>query len=285
MAGVTEARHSMRSGRLVLATVIVLALASMRFGMSGWYAREIHRAGTRAAQRGALDKERRWLDLPYVDVDKISLAEVLDRRIRWESLNLTSNQCFSLRIALREVACYLQKPTFDEYYRLRIKSSMPIDPTPTDPAQPLKGDGVSGATQSLMSISSKIRVSAEEGEQLKLLWNRIHSRNGSLQPPRISGICPIYIAASISTSNSALSLVHGGVAKGFTAFVEHLSPPFVHFHGSPDGPFFHLSFYAKVGGRQDAGPVYLSLSWSFPDQSWDLGGLITDTCLHVQTIF
>jgi hypothetical protein len=87
-------------------------------------------------------------------------------------------------------------------------------------------------------------------------------------------------------------LVSGKVAKGFTAFVEHVNPGFL-YDSLPSpavGPceqevFFHLSFYARSYASERAGPVYISLRWLPKDQAWALGGLVTDRCLGISTIF
>jgi hypothetical protein len=49
--------------------------------------------------------------------------------------------------------------------------------------------------------------------------------------------------------------------------------------------FFHTSFFAKMNGKEQAGPVYLSFYWSDEHKIWVPNRLITDQWLGIETMF
>jgi hypothetical protein len=91
----------------------------------------------------------------------------------------------------------------------------------------------------------------------------------------------------IAHTNSPGELLTGPVRNGFTASCDSTDPGFVYGAKKWPGPplLFEVSFLAKASGSDDAGPVYISLEWIEEDQNWALSRLMTDSWLHIKTIF
>jgi len=112
------------------------------------------------------------------------------------------------------------------------------------------------------------------------------------QAARVSEVCFDSIESAIAHNNSPESLLRGKVRKGLTVAVEAANPGLVYTslpgslkQGPDEAIYFHLSFFAKVNGSTNAGPVYVSLCWLEQDQEWGLSRLITDQWLGIKTVF
>ncbi len=285
---------------LLLMGSLATGVSALRVGLRGWYAEELTRAARKASAHGAEERESVWRRLRYIDVSQAELPDTLLQGVKWQRLQLTTNQAAALRTRLREVASYLQRPTFEDYYRLRTQGLRYRFVASGDGSgRAMAGTENTGALNGVGSPSAagppgpaETSPMAGEKEAIRSAWDRALRANGETAPPRITAISLESIAAIASQTNTIRSLMSGELAKGFTAYVVQPNPGFrygeersVGAEAGSQQTYFHMSFFAKVNGLEHAGPLYLSLQWLPQEETWALAGLITDNCLGMRTIF
>ena len=277
------------SAHLVCVLAIAAGVITLRVTLASHYKSDLHIATTSAIRRGADDRQAVWQRLSYLDLTNTTLAEVLDRSIDWQNLELRPEQISKLRARLAEVATYFEEPTFERYMHLRtnglsaylVRSKFGTNST-------VKPNGaIHSNTVEAFSISQSL------ANEVGLGWTNIHTREGRLSPPRIEAMCPDKVAFELSRTNDALRFpASRAIGKGLTAAVEHINPGFAYgdrkahlAYNAADGPFFHLSIYIRTPLSNAPGPMYLSLCWLPQEDNWCLSGLVTDACLRISTIF
>jgi hypothetical protein len=173
----------------------------------------------------------------------------------------------------------MQRPTFEDYYRLKTQGLHYRFQVSTQAMRCLTNaaDGGSGFPSDQKGATKAVRAA-------------VHSRTGQLHVPRLSAVCLDHIAAATSHTNTGWSLLKGRVAKPFTVAAEQVNPGFMYFAESGDpsgtqGDFFLLSFFAKFRDSDNVGPVFISLAWSSEDQTWALSRMLADRWLQLHTLF
>lgn len=273
------------TGFRVHASLAGLALAlvvPMRAALKEHYARQRQELQRQAVNERRLELATHWNSFAFTTTGGRILPELVLMKIDWPSLQLAEPQETRLKNRLREVFDFLGKPRFEEYYRL-------------------KTEAVSGrlefsslAANALARIQGRTNASERQEpiQALQSLWNSIYSAKSEGTSARITGISSDHIRAEISRTNSYDAIFKSKVGIGLTAISEALEPGFRYgsqtnavSSDSAEGLFFHLSFFARSSASTNAGPVYLSLYWSEPDQSWALSRLFADRLLNFQTMF
>lgn len=129
-------------------------------------------------------------------------------------------------------------------------------------------------------------------EVVERLWQAMTPPTTAQRRPYLAAVCLDMLILATSKTNSGSALVNGPARKGLTALRMAPEPGFsyapkhtVSEGGGPDELYAHFSFYARSNTSTNAGPVYLSLAWSEPDQEWVLGRLMSDVLLKFEVLF
>jgi len=122
------------------------------------------------------------------------------------------------------------------------------------------------------------------------LWKTINENKSA--PDRITAVCLEPIGIETSQRNSPHDIMGEKTSIGFTVATAALDPGFQYATSrtsssvnSTNDLFVHLSFFAHSNVSDEAGPVYLSLYWSEPDDNWALSRMFTDALLKINTLF
>ncbi len=267
---------------IVLLSVVGLLAILFRALLQETYARELREIGKAASEQRALEVEGMWRDLPYADASGPEAAEVFVAKIDWSLLPLSDLQQGKLSLRVAALFRYLQNPSFAEYYRLKTEG-LRFQFEPDQHVKDLLGRS---------APKDEAGPLPDPKETLEAIWAAVHRQGGNTTVPKITAFCPEHIAAGLSSSNSAGSLLHGQAHKGFTIAEGALDPgiQYLSLQNAPtDGPeaplYFHLSFFAKMNGSENAGPIYVSLCWLPEEQQWGLSRLIADRWVGMATVF
>lgn len=261
---------------------LVSVIAGWRAARSEHYAREYREIAKNATIARAQQIEQTWRALPYTNAPLDAVGDQFLAAINWSSLRLSEVQESKLRTRLRQLFRYLTEPRFQDYYRLKTDGfHYQFEPNQR--------------TRRVMAEAAERKEldgPRSDVETVKLVWNIIHRKSGETVLPQISAVCLQSVASTISHTNSGFSLLNGKVAKGFTVAVEALEPGFVYPIGEQpvpgvvsEGLFYEFSFFAKANGKDNAGPMHISLYWVEQDQNWALNRLISDQWLGFETLF
>lgn len=223
-----------------------------------------------------------WSGLEYTNGIGTTLAQVVSAKIEWPSLRLTDGQQTTLKKRLSEVFAFLGNPNFQDYYGLKTKGL----------TWELELNKLSAKLLARTRTETNGSTMLAPKETLKALWEIVNAQPESKKPPRIAGIGVKYVRAATSSTNSSHTILNGKVGVGLTVASEAIEPGF-RYGGQTNavssetaqGLFFHLSLFARSDTSTNAGPLYLSVYWSEPDQNWALSRLFADTLLDFHTMF
>jgi hypothetical protein len=203
-------------------------------------------------------------------------------RIDWAAVDLTEVQRSLLRRRVAELVKYLQRPTFDEYYRLKTEGlHFRFRPAASTEGLARTRAGVpgSGAYDGPRAVS-------------QALWDGTHAGSTRADAPRLAAVCLDRLASGIAHTNTVWTLLKGEAAQPFTKAGEALDPGFDYLSstdlqpGAPTEPvFFHMSFFARFDHSENVGPVFVSLGWLPQDRAWSLCRMLSDKWLALHTLF
>ncbi len=234
-----------------------------------------------AFHRGVRDKAEKFNSYRYITGEGLMLGRLLAEKLDTKSLQLSDRQLEKLKSRLPEVFSYLGNPSFEKYHQLKADGfKVQVQLSPKTESF-LKKSGVTvGEVQG-----------AEVARTLKCLWDRLKGTN-HIENARLTGLCLENFKARVSHTNSHPSILGNNTGAGITAVDEVFEPGFryagqtnaVSYEHS-SGLFFHLSFLARSNSSTDAGPMFVSLYWSEPDENWAPSRLFVDQLLKFNVWF
>jgi hypothetical protein len=256
------------AGTRIHAYIIAAAFAvvvAIRIGLRKYYVQQYQQLQVHAYKDRRQEFANSWNSLTYTNASGSALADVVLSRIDWPSLQLNEIQRDRLKVRLRETFGFLGNPEFETYCRLKLEGSC----------------GHLELSRSAAQRVSRLVARADPSEALepmralRILWEGIFPIGDSAEAARITEMSFDRVRAAVSTTNSHGAILSGKVSNGFTVIEEALDPGF-YYAGQTNavssdagyGLFFHLSFFARSSTSTNAGPVYLSLYWSGPDENW-----------------
>lgn len=267
---------------LFLVCAICLCTASGRLLFKSWYTEQARHYERKMARKGAEERAAAWRRLRYVDATDPVLPDSFLTRIKAIPLKLSLGQQATLEKRLRQIVCYLQSPTFEEYYALRT-AGLQFRFAPNARAR------------DLLTRKTDLRdnlLASDPKAFTALLWGVIHDPRAHGGPPCLTAICLDNIAATTSSENTPFALMGGKVRKGFTAARAAINPGFDYADGEANFSneikgelYLQLSFFGKVNGSTNAGPIYISLQWLPANRNWAPSQMISDLCVDIDTLF
>jgi hypothetical protein len=266
----------------LIASFAILLTVSVRMALSQRYFLERRTIEAEASKQRSRDMAASWNRLRFSDAANGRLSDDFIGAIEWPRLTISEVQRASLKERLYQVINYLQDPSFEEYYSLKTEA---LD----------WSFELSAAGRRRLGNLEIMKGCVEQPQPLELvmpLWDATCRQNKNGLPPRLTSVCQESIDIATSRTDSAAALLKGPVAKGFTMAREATSPGFIYGQKAASGSaelkqdlFVFLSFVARCDVSTDAGPVYISLYWSEPDQNWALSRLLTDVLLNMNILF
>lgn len=266
---------------LLIFGVFLGAVCALRIGWRGHYVREAREVATRASQRRSRQIETAWKRHTYTDLSA-GTEEALFQRIPWASLALSDVEQAKLRVRLSDVLHYLERPSVEEYYRLKTEGfHWSLQP---------RGYASNLLAKALPAADVRMYCARDPRTATRSLWAEVHTAHteGAASPVSwLTAVCLDSVVGNTERTNTGRALLTGSVKQGFTVAVEAVDPGFVYSSEKAlKAPLlFQLSFLAKANGLENAGPVYISLLWVEEDQNWALNRLLTDSWLRVKTLF
>ena len=269
-----------RSQALILGAIIVVVLPA-RVALRQQYAAERHRIERQGRRESSQEMAAQWNALRYTDAVSENVTKAFLAKIDGLSLSLTELNKARLEQRLKEALDYLQNPTFEEYYRLKTAG--------------LRWQfELSDRVPKFLRRSALLEQGTEKPtprELVKSVWDAINTPKAGV-PHRITSVCLDHIGMETSRTNSPHAIMGEKASIGFTMAREAIDPGFQYVDpqrsssmGSAPELFVHISFFAHSNVAVEAGPVYLSLYWSEPDQNWALSRMFTDVLLRMDALF
>lgn len=253
---------------------VVTVSARKRF--ADRYANERKTLNLEASQFRIRELSTHWNGLKYVEAKDLGPVLLLEQTA-WPTEDLTAVQQAKLKPRLIQAMGYLQNPELSTYGAL-------------------KTNGLRWEFSLRSSLTNEYGAALGEvrqpGEVLTKLWQTMAPPMPAQPRPRLTAICLTNLVVATSQTNSRSTIVNGPTRKGLTVLRVAPEPGFnyapkhtVTEGGGPDELYAHISFYARSNTSTNAGPVYLSLAWSEPDQEWVLGRLMADVLLKFEVPF
>ena len=245
------------------------------------HARELRQIGERARAEQSSEVEAAWRSLRYTSSEPPRFEESFLNKIDFAGLGLAGIQEAKLREQLVRLLRYLESPTVEHYLTLKTQGLRFEFKASRATEALLARDGMSAEEVGLMSAE----------ESVSHLWRAVSSGEAGSGPRRLTTVCLDNIAVSIGRTNSPLALLKGPTRKGFTTAIEAIDPGFAYpalARPRPDGtgpPVVCLSFYARVSGSENAGPVYIALTWCAGAEQWAPVRFISDSWLKWRILF
>jgi hypothetical protein len=266
--------------RVWLHATIALALCVITLGIrtafASRFATERRLLNQQASQARIQELSAYWNGLSYAQVQLDWLAALLEYAAR-PSNGLTVTQLHKLKPRLAQPFGYLENPELGKYGALK--------------ANGLRWEFSlrSYLTNEYGAVLGSVRW---PDESLTKLWQALAPPSAGMERPRLTAICLTNLTLVTSRTNSRSAIVNGPTQKGLTMPRVAIEPGFAYEPkhtvtdgGGPDELYAHFSFYARSNTSTNAGPVYLSLAWSEPDQEWVLGRLMADVLLKFEFLF
>jgi hypothetical protein len=249
---------------------------SPRLFWPGYYATTVTDAADKATKRRAIEIEADWKGFPFTSVLQDGFDDAFFTKIDWLSLSLSEPQAAKLKPRVLELIHYFQQPDFDTYFRLKT-AGLHYEFVPQR------------WTTNFLQNTRKLQKEDDIiKEQVKLLWDKVHTRGGKTVMPRLTAISIETVSGAISHTNSGRAMLGGPIKKGFTIAGEALEPGFLYTPNQAKDALpllFEFSFLAKANDSGIAGPLYISLVWVEADEQWALNRMILDTWHGLHTMF
>lgn len=254
---------------------VVLAL---RVVGRDYYSRDLSKVMGKASEVRAIEIQAGWKSRRFKEFNSEETKAAILEKIHNQELNLSDLQKAKLEAKVEQLLHYFDRPTFEDYYRLKTQGFH----------YQFLPKGVTSNLLAQARKDSRLAPSADTKETVRFLWNKVHQHAGEMVISRIRAVALDSVQASVSHTNSGTALIMGPVKQGFTVAAEITNPGF--YYGIPNTPesvplLFEFSFLAKVDESAVVGPLHISLLWLDQDQEWALNRLIADSWLRLQTLF
>lgn len=277
----TNKINKIRVHLLLLGGLTVL-VCGLRIGLKDWYAQDAFRMAQASGTEGARHMESLWRSFRYADARDRGFSDALQTKINWSALDISDTQRARLRLTLAAVVRYLQKPAFDDYYKLKTAGLR----------YHIQCNGAAYYWLTNKAATGQRLILDDDRATVQSIWVAVHSRRGRLDPPRLIGVCLDEVGAGISNTDAVWNLLKGKAAKPFTKAWEAINPGFRYSsetrttnHVRTEQVFFHLSFFGRFEGSENVGPVFISLCWLPEDQNWAPSRMLADQWLNLMTVF
>jgi hypothetical protein len=243
-------------------------IALLRGAFAEYYTNDLRSAARLATERQSNEIESDWRNRVYVNIELAGTKQAMLERLRSSYYGLSDAQKHRLDARLLQVLYYLERPTFEDYFRLRTEGFQ------------YHFVLSERARQMLEPNETSKQGDAQDRQLTQTIWNNSVARDAAF--PHISAVCVESTAGAVTTNNSGRLLLKGPVRKGMTVAFEAINPGFV--YDSSAGPYFEFSFLARVG-LHNVGPVHISVQWLAQNDDWAVNRLIADTWLKFKPLF
>ncbi len=278
---VTMRTNKIRVHLLLVGGLTALACGA-RIGFKNWYAEDAFRTAQGSGAEGARHMQSLWRSFHYADARDQGFSETLLTRIDWNALDISDVQRARLRVKLADIIRYFQKPSFEDYYKLKTGGLR----------YHFECSGVGYYWLTNKAVGGRPLILDNPTETTKSIWVAVHSGHGRSDPPRLTRVCLDQVAAGISPTNTPWNLLKGKAAKPFTKAWEAINPGFWYsserrlpIDVRTEQVFFHLSFFGQFEGSENVGSVFISLWWLPEDQNWAPSRMLADQWLNLRTLF
>lgn len=245
------------------------------------YFQQRRAAQAEALRRGIREKAEKFNSYRYIAAEGSTLGNLVAEKLNGKSLQLSERQFARLKSRLPEVFTYLGDPSFERYQQLKSDGFKTQVQLPRKAEFFLERNGV--------DLKEGQRVNA--ANLLRPLWD-MPGGTKRLGHAKVTALCLENFRARSSHTNTHQSILGIKTGAGITAVDEAFEPGF-RYAGQTNavsyehagGLFFQLAFLGRSNSSSDAGPMFLSMYWSEPDQNWAPSRLFVDQLLKFNVWF